>query len=138
MDGAERNDRTLRRIMAMLVAFAVLAERTAGRSFPVRWLVLQILRRAESVALAYVAEVTGMDGSFFDRPSCAESSPADATCVALRFRLLAAMLALLLPPALCFGRRQNRIDGAPRSPSPRGPSLRPMAGGHARWFCDTS
>ena len=57
MDGlAIRDDRTLGRIVATLVALAVLAERAAGRSYPVRCLVLFILRQAESVAGSFVAE----------------------------------------------------------------------------------
>ena len=61
MDGhaAIGNDRTLRRIMTMLVALAALAEQAAVRSFPVRFLTLCILRHAEVVAWAFVADATG-------------------------------------------------------------------------------
>ena len=47
----------LRRIAAILLALATVAERAANRSRPVRWLVLWILQRAEGVASAYVAEI---------------------------------------------------------------------------------
>ena len=47
----------LRRTAAILLALAVIAERAANRSRPVRWLVLWILQRAEAVASAYVAEI---------------------------------------------------------------------------------
>ncbi len=47
----------LRRIAAILLALATVAECAANRSRPVRWLVLWILQRAEAVASAYVAEI---------------------------------------------------------------------------------
>ena len=47
----------LRRIAAILLSLASLAECVADRSRPVRWLVLWILQRAETVAGAYVAEI---------------------------------------------------------------------------------
>ena len=46
----------LRRIAAILLALAGLAERVADRSRPVRWLVLWVLQRAETAASAFVAE----------------------------------------------------------------------------------
>ena len=46
----------LRRIAAILLALATVAERAANRSRPVRWLVLWVLHRAEAVASAFVAE----------------------------------------------------------------------------------
>ena len=45
MDGALRNDRALPKIAALLVALALIAERAAGRSFPVRFIVLGGVRR---------------------------------------------------------------------------------------------
>ncbi len=137
MDVAERNDRTLRRIMATLMALAVIAERVAGRSFPVRWLVLLILHRAEAVARAHVEEATGMDWSLFDQPSGIGGGPVDAACLAQRFRMLAAALCLLLPPTCRFGRRSAGLDGAPRRPAPRG-RLLPMPAGPGGWLFDTS
>ena len=47
----------LRRIAAILLSLATLAESVTDRSRPVRWLVLWILQRAEAVAGAYVAEI---------------------------------------------------------------------------------
>jgi hypothetical protein len=46
----------LKRIVALLFSFAGLAERAAGRSYPVRCLVLWLLRRAEIIARDWIAE----------------------------------------------------------------------------------
>lgn len=98
------HEKTLRRIIALLVSFAGLAERAGGRSLPVRWFVLTILRHAEGVALGYLADTTGQDWSscFADDPEggCRAN---DAAELAWRFRMLAALLGALLLP-------QNRFD----------------------------
>lgn len=96
------DERTLRRIIALLVSFAGLADRAAGRSFPVRWLVLAILRYAQRVALGYLAETTGMDWAacFEEDTGC---RPDDDALLAGRFRTLAELLGALLPP-------DNRFD----------------------------
>lgn len=98
------HEKTLRRIIALLVSFAGLAERAAGRSLPVRWFVLTILRHAEGVAQGYLAETTGRDWSawFADDPEAGCRSD-DAAVLAWRFRTLAALLGALLPP-------QDRLD----------------------------
>ena len=127
MHEAERNDRMLRRIAATLVALAVLAERAAYRSLPVRWLVLCLLRHAEAVTRKHIAETTGWDWSDleyafgFDAPDAGfdagqgagladadiltapGSGPADALALAWRLRMLAAVLGALLSPASVFG-----------------------------------
>ena len=97
MDGlAIRDDRTLGRIVATLVALAVLAEHAAGRSYPVRCLVLFILRQAESVAGSFVAEAmqTFRPAGLVRIPPI-PNSPDDATGLAMRFRALAAALGAL-------------------------------------------
>ncbi|MEX0404153.1 hypothetical protein ABGN05_00595 [Aquibium sp. LZ166] len=107
-------DQTQRRIVALLVSFAVLAERAAGRSFPVRWFVLVLLRHAQTVALAYVAEV--MQATFIEveeRP-VAGFTPADAMLLCLRFRALAAVLGALLGPEARPDEDGARIVGADR------------------------
>ena len=131
MHDAERNDRTLRRIIATLVALAVLAERAAYRSLPVRWLVLCLLRHAESATREHVAETTGWDwsdlacafgigdprdaGAGFDEHQGAGvvigsgNGPADALALAWRLRALAAVLGALLSPASGFDRESPRI-----------------------------
>ena len=139
MHDAERNDRTLRRIIATLVALAVLAERAAYRSLPVRWLVLCLLRHAEPVTRDHVAETTGWDcfdlevafgigdvrDAGFDAGQGAGngladghiltgsgSGPADALALAWRLRALAAVLGALLQPASGFAPGAPRIDCA--------------------------
>ena len=85
-------DQTQRRIVALLVSFAVLAERAAGRSFPVRWFVLVLLRHAEAVARDFVAETTGTTLPCPEAPLGAGTRPADAALLAGRLRMLAALL----------------------------------------------
>ena len=135
MHEADRNDRTLRRIIATLVALAVLAERAAYRSLPVRWLVLCLLRHAESVTREHIAETTGWGwseleyafgidapGAGFDAGQGAGydladagiatgsgSGPADALALAWRLRMLASILSALLSPASGFDTGSPRI-----------------------------
>jgi len=98
MDG--RNGGMLLKIAALLVALSLVAERAAGRSYPVRFLVLLILRRAEAVATAFVAATaeaagaTADDLPWLDEAPEAGAGPLDAAWLALRFRLLAALLEL--------------------------------------------
>lgn len=91
---AQPDDRTLRRIIATLVALALLAERAAGRSFPVRFLVFAILSRAEPVARAFVADIAQIDLPELD--DGLGTSAANATLLALHFRMLAALLDAVL------------------------------------------
>ncbi|MCV0394019.1 MAG: hypothetical protein K5872_18930 [Rhizobiaceae bacterium] len=114
MDGAVLEDRTLRRFIAMLVALAVLAERAAGRSFPVRWFVLTVLRRAEAVVQAFVVEATHATWPGFEEPLETGNHPVDATLLGLRFRVLAAVLSALLGPT-----RRSDEDGASIVRAPR-------------------
>jgi hypothetical protein len=123
MNDAERNDRTLRRITALLVSLAVLAERAAYRAVPVRWLVLCLLRHAEAVVRDHVAETTGWDWSDlacafgfdsdadagFDAGHGSGNGPADALALAWRLRMLAAVLGALLSPASGFDRGSSGI-----------------------------
>ena len=99
MDGALRDRRTLQAIAATLLALALIAERAAGRSFPVRFLVLSLLWRAEAVARAFVAEAILADRPCPDLPCFDEPpsmhGPADAEILALRLRMLAAVLGVL-------------------------------------------
>ncbi|MFN3550114.1 MAG: hypothetical protein ACK4U0_21735 [Mesorhizobium sp.] len=98
----------------LLVALAALAERASNRSFPVRWLVLCLLRYAERVARDFVVEETGWEwhviedafgigdapdiGAGFDTCHSSRGGPADALALAWRLRVLAALLRTLLPP----------------------------------------
>jgi hypothetical protein len=100
MDGEVRNGGTLQRIAALLLSLALVAERAAGRSRPVRFLVLVVLRRAKAVATSFVVreiEAAGADAADFpwlDEAAESGSSPLDAAWLALRFRLLAEVLDL--------------------------------------------
>ena len=96
MNAAGWDFRALSRIAAMLVALAALAERAGGRSLPVRFIVLAILRRAESVAHDFVLDATQATFPYFDEELEADNRPVDAAWLACRFRLLAAMLGALI------------------------------------------
>ena len=93
------DDRTLRRIIALLVSFAALAESAATRSLPVRWLVLAILRYAEAVALDHVTEATQLDFSALADERTLGHDAYDAALLAWRLRTLASLLRTLLEPA---------------------------------------
>jgi hypothetical protein len=86
----------LLKIAALLVSLSLVAERAAGRSFPVRYLVLAVLRRAEAIARAFVVRETQI--GWADWPGWAEAPefsghPADAASLALGLRMLALILA---------------------------------------------
>jgi len=100
MDDAVRNGGMLLKIAALLVSLSLVAERAAGRSFPVRFLVLVLLRRAEAVATSFVAATAEAAGATADDLPLLDDSPEngagplDAAWFAVRFRLLAALLDL--------------------------------------------
>jgi hypothetical protein len=94
MHFAAQDIRTLRRIVAVLVALAALADRAEARCFPVRLIVLWILTRAEIVVQAFLLDTTGLDWA--DDPAEVRGHPGEATMLALRLRMLAAALAALL------------------------------------------
>ena len=135
------DETTLRRIIARLVSFAALAERAAGRCFPVRWLVLAILRHAEGATLGYLVDTTGLDwaASFEDDPE-AGSDPAAALILAWRFRMLAELLGAPLPPEGRFDHRAGwttRRDAARQGLTPA-VWLFALRNGHRPAFHDTS
>ncbi|CAG0975612.1 MAG: hypothetical protein F9K19_22270 [Rhizobiaceae bacterium] len=114
MEGALQDRRTFRGIAATLLVLALLAERAAVRSFPVRFVVLAILWRAEAIARAFVVKATGIDG-LGERPPL-RGCAIDAGILALRLRMLAAVLGALAGAA---GRPAGKEDGpgdAPRLP----------------------
>ncbi len=110
---AMRDDRMLRRIVALLVALAVLAEQVAHRSAPVRFIVLWLLRRAEAVAAEFVFEETGLPAPAAECIAAADDGPAEALHLAAQFRALAAALAAMLPDTRWLGRRSARRRPAP-------------------------
>lgn len=105
--------RTLERMVSMLVALAVLAERAADRSFPVRWLVLSLLRRADQVACAFVAHAVPFDDAFVADAGGIGNEPADAILLGARLRALAAWLAALLAAHLPFRGHVRAVEGGP-------------------------
>lgn len=110
-----RTAKRLSRLATLLSALADLAERAAGRSGAVCWLVLWLIRPAEAVARDYVEKIA---------PAATEMpplGPLDAAAEALRlagsFRLLAATLEALAQQCLA------RLPAAPAD--------RPSVGGAA-------
>jgi hypothetical protein len=103
MDGKAREDRALRRIIALLVLFAGLAERAAERCFAARFVMLLVLRRAECVARNFVAGAALVDGLWFDDGLENRSRPEDALLLGVRFRTLAEVLQTFLAPAGLVG-----------------------------------
>ncbi len=120
------DERMLRRIVATLVALAVLAERAAVRSFLVRWCVLAVLRQAEGVLCRYVAEVTGLE-PFVEDDARPGSAAADAAMLGWRLRWLAAFLGALLDQACAVHGWTPGRRGPRRHARPAG--LRPAAMG---------
>jgi len=111
---------TLKGIAATLLALALLAERAAGRSLPVRFVVLAILGRAEVIARGFVARSTATliaeaieagcpdlplpDLACLDDPHGTHYGAADAVLLALRLRILAAVLGM-------FADAEDSLDG---------------------------
>ena len=108
MEGALQDRGTFRGIARTLLALAPLAERSAARSFPVRFLVLAILYSAEAIARRFVARSAATliaeaidagcpdmpfpDLACLDEPGGLHYGAADAMLLALRLRVLAAVL----------------------------------------------
>lgn len=107
VQGAGGNERMLRRVIALLVAFAALAERVAGRSAWVCSFMIWILRRAETAAADFLFEEAGIPPAM-DGMAAAGNGPDAALRLAARFRALAALLRALLPLDNPFGRRPAR------------------------------
>ncbi|MCV0397538.1 MAG: hypothetical protein K5872_20205 [Rhizobiaceae bacterium] len=139
MDGdTARWDGRLRRIIAVLVALGVLAERAADRSYPVRCFVLWILRRAEAAVADFVAEATGMPQPAFAGIGTTGNDPEDALLLAARLRALAEALGVLLRrvrPSPCGS---AGIGSAPRRLAQRPGRLTLIPGGLAAGPYDTS
>ena len=93
---ATLDGRTIRRIIALLLALAALADRAAGRSLPVRFLVLVFLRRAESVATDFAADLGPWAWPCLDTVPEPGHGPIVAALLGQRLRLLAAVLGAVL------------------------------------------
>lgn len=79
----------LKRMIALLLSLAHLADLSCGRSAAVRGFVLWLLRRAETVALTFVATPPNPPPGLF---APAGSSPAEAMRLAESFRAVARAL----------------------------------------------
>ena len=95
----------LRRIAAILLSLATLAEWVADRSRPVRWLVLRILQRAEVVASAYVAEIDPLAIEY--TPLELADGHDEALRLAATFRMFAALLVTLADHAQRLAIREH-------------------------------
>ena len=104
------DEKILRRVIALLVSFAAMAEQAATRSAPVRWFVLCILRYAATVSEDYVFETVGLPLSEIEVIALVGNDPDDALRLAARFYALAAALCTLLPLGDLFDRQRERRD----------------------------
>jgi len=107
MAGAMHDRGTFQGIARTLLALAVFADRSAARSFPIRFLVLAILYRAEAIARRFVAREAATliaeaieagcnvpDLACLDEPGGLHYGAADAALLSLRLRILAAVLGM--------------------------------------------
>ena len=110
MEGVLHDRGTFRGIARTLLALAMLAERTAARAFPIRFLVLAILYRAEAIARRFIAreaatliaealdagcpDVPIPDLACLDEPAGLHYGAVAAALLSLRLRILAAVLVM--------------------------------------------
>jgi hypothetical protein len=120
-----RTQRQLLHLAGLLLALAGLAERAAGCSAPVRYLVLWVLRQGEAVARDHVLAVTGaMTGAMSGRVEYGlettllpRAGADEALCLAARFCALAAALANFAERVTTTGRCGIRHAVVERSAS---------------------
>ncbi len=94
-----KHHETLRRIVTVLLALAGLAEQAACRSWPVRRIVLWLLRPAERAARAFAAETGCAASPLFPVERLApdtDDGRGDAARLARQFRALAAAFSALI------------------------------------------
>ena len=108
----------LRRVIPLLLALAVLAERAAVRSPAIRAAVLWLLRPAEPIAGGYLARVRGTEVRPAPWPDVADDTAAGACRLAASFRAIAGR-AHGLPRGI------PRLD-AWRRATPSAPRSRPL------------
>lgn len=114
-----RNGKQLHRLATLLSALADLAERAAGRSPTVCWLVIWLIGPAEAVARDYVDQIAP-GAAQVPAPVRPLDGPAEALRLAWILRLLAAILAALgdeclaqLPVAPANRRPRVRVAPTP-------------------------
>jgi hypothetical protein len=115
---AKRERQALSHIVALLFLFAALAERSAGLSRLVRAPALWILRRAERVAWEFVTGEAGGD-VLVEEFEQDDAGLGEATRLALSFRALASLLAVMAGPARHLVRHQpeDETRESPRRPA---------------------
>ena len=101
----DEHSKALRRVVAVLLAFADLAERASGRSFAVRSLVLWLLGSAEVLTRGYLAKLTRDTAVQAEQFRFTRYSAAEAIRLAASFRQLAASLTALAVDDLAPGRQ---------------------------------
>lgn len=111
---AETDLNFLKRVIALLLGLATLADRAASRPFAVRCRVLDILRQGEAAAHAALFDfpndlgVPAVPRAAAVAPLLDSDDPSDATLLALRLRALALVWASLL--AWCQRRQRDGVD----------------------------
>lgn len=128
MGRGERDNQFLMRIVAILISFAGLALRAGCASWPVRCLVLALLRRAAAIARAYAlgAGVPALAPVRICRDGI--DAAAELASLALRFRVLALTLVVaarrlataILPDSIWWATPDeggNVTDARDRSPA---------------------
>lgn len=114
-----KNGQQLHRLAALLSALADLAERAAGRSPTVCWLVILLIGPAEAVARDYVDQIAP-GAALAPAPVRPLDGAAEALRLAWIFRLLAVTLAALANECLALlpAAPANRRPGERVAPSP--------------------
>ena len=92
--------RTLRRVVALLVSLAAVAEHASGRSSAIRRAVLFFLVPAEALAWEFAAGLTSIPADRLAPVLRVDAGPEGAMRLALVFRALAAVLAAVLDDIL--------------------------------------
>jgi len=132
MDGGTLDRQGLRRVIALLVVLAGLAEKAARRPFPVRWLLLVLLGRGERVAQTFFARATEMETGLEDGPEPGFGVDG-ALMRAWRLRWLAALFCALLEELCTLAG-----EGLTPAPAPRAVGRPTVAGLPKRAPLDTS
>ena len=109
----DENEKSLRRIAALLSALADLAELAAGRSGAVCLLVLWLIRPSEAAARDYVDKIAP-GTAWLPEPLWPVTGPAEALRLASSLRVLAAALTALADDGLAtrHGQPANRPSAA--------------------------
>ena len=121
------HSKNLRRIAAVLLALADLAERASSRSLFVRSLVLWLLRSSEVLARDHLARLTRHAAGQSEPLPLADDSATEAIRLAAGFRQLAAALSALAaespaPSQQAIAARWNRLTATNSLAALHGPA----------------